>query len=136
MHRSTPNSNSYPIQIKSNEKFGSFVPYRDTDICIPFEEHNQSLDSLPKLNSVNSDPTATKSNIDFGLSSSKLPEDYNNKLLQALQGYAHAFVDPETKKIGLTNLVTAKIETYPNAVPISKYPYRMAPALCEELQKL
>ena len=130
------NSNNYPIQIKSNERFGSFTPYRDTDMCIPFDEHKQSLDSLPKLNSVNSDPTATKPDIEFDLSSSNLSEEQNSKLLQLLQGLAHAFVDPKTKKIGLTNLVSAKIETYPNAVPISKYPYRMAPALREELQKI
>ena len=41
--------------------------------------------------------------------------------------YRDCFVDPENKKLGRTDILTCKIDTYPDAAPVHKYPYRMAP---------
>ena len=50
--------------------------------------------------------------------------------------FSDCFVDPVTKKLGLTDVISCKIDTFPNSVPVHKYPYRMPPSQRDEMNKI
>ena len=130
------NGTNAPITINNGERLGSFVPCKDEDECIPFPLHDELNKYIPKIGNISRDITITKKGPIIDLSDTLLSEEEKARLIELVQEFIDCFVDPETKTIGLTDLVSAKIETYPNAVPITKYPYRMAPAMREELEKI
>ena len=57
--------------------------------------------------------------------------------MQELVNYfKDCFVDPNTKKLGYTDIVQHKIKLKPNSKPISRFPYRMSPKMRSEMDKI
>jgi len=112
------NGNSHPVHIKSNERLGSFIPCKETDECIPFSEYDTKTKQVPRINNVRSDMSFTKKDIKIDLEDAKLSQSEKTELVDLISEYSDCFADTKNKKLGLTDLITAKITTYPNAVPI------------------
>ena len=70
------------------------------------------------------------------LSKSKLTHAQKEKLRRLLYKYKECFVDASTGEIGLTDLVSCKIELKPGSIPCTKYPYRMNPSEREALTEI
>jgi len=134
------NATEQQIKINRGERIGTFTMSEDDDLCIPFpldeSEKSQSVrdDTMKYVGSVTNSDKQYDPQFDF--SGSKLNREQLGKLKRLLRKYHMCFVDPNNKQIGLTNVLTAKIETIPGAIPVKRYPYRMAPVHKEALNKI
>ena len=79
-------------------------------------------------------PSQTTPDIDWSQSQ---VQDHQKTQLQALvQEFADCFVDPVSKQLGLTDMISCTIDTYPDATPVHRYPYRMAPPQREAMDEI
>ena len=126
------NATNQPIKVNRGEKIGSFREFDQDEYCLPIDFkklHNEGTEEasekLKDLNAIIEEDKKYDPQFDF--SRSKLNKEQLGKLKRLLKRYHMCFVDPKNPKLGLTNVMTAKIETFPGAVPVCKYPYRIAP---------
>lgn len=121
---------------------GNYPSGHDPDIITPGARFHRSeiingvtvhkqIEDLPNL-TTNSDPHVPK--IDY--SCGPADEERLNTLKSLVNEFSDVFVNPDDPKIGLTPLVTGKIETLPGVSPVTKYPYRMNPHMKDELRKI
>jgi len=125
------NATDQRVQINRGEHIGLFTLSDEDDFCVPMptdtsdKSQSEINDVMKHVGSVTSDNRPYEPTFDF--SKTKLNKEQLGKLKRLLKKYHMCFVDPRNKSIGMTDVMTAKIETIPGAVPVRKYPYRMAP---------
>jgi len=134
MYNATPDT----ITINRGERLATFTLWQNDTETVQYDttkaeqlKNERYQGKLPSLTSITGN---TK--LSFDLSKSNVSESQRTQLRSLLYEYSDCFVDPQTKKLGLTDLVQAKITTFPDAVPVYKYPYRMAPSQRQELDKI
>ena len=128
------------LKINRGEKIGIFTIFQEDDYCIPFDlndnkaELPESNKKMTFINSVMEQKQLYEPNLHY--EESRLSKEELGKLKRLMSKHHKAFLDPNQKQIGVTNAIECKIETVPGAVPICKFPYRMAPAHKEVLDNL
>ena len=118
--------------INKGERIATFTTLEDESDAISSEPVYHTNDSTHLSScgiNVHREP-------DIDWSKAEVAGDDLNKLKSLVSEFSDCFVDPITKKLGLTDLTSCKIDTFPDAVPVQKYPYRMAPSHREEMNKI
>ncbi len=131
------NSRPYKIKINKGERLATFQTF-DSDIeLLPYEEHHRSeigsMTIQDQGQQVKSPPTH---HVQLDLEKSNLNGNQKEQLNSLISEFSDCFVNPATGELGLTDLTQCKIETVPGTTPVCKYPYRLAPQMREEMDKI
>ena len=132
MYNATP----FEIAINKGERLAEFMIWSDDVESIPFPLEDVKDITGPIISSLASSQYDTVPDINIDLSTADVTPEQKQQLHGLLSQFKDCFVDPVTKEIGLTDVVECKIETFPNAVPVHKYPYRMAPSHRQEIDSI
>ena len=123
------NYSSKHVYVKAGERLGTFMPWTyDTEIIKDPISHDINISNIEEA------ATPPTPNVDLSQSVVNTHEKQQLKIL--LNQYADCFVDPNTNKLGLTNLLTHKIELVPGAKAVHRLPYRASPQIREATQRL
>ena len=138
-------SNSYVI-LKKGERVATFFPMNNDK-----DDNNVNNDILPDpsqhipLNSISVETTCPSENAlngnaistpNIDLSNSNLNDAQKSKLRSLINQYSDCFVDPKNNQLGCTNLLTHKIEVFPNSKPVQRLPYRTSPHMRNEMKNI
>ena len=119
--------------INKGERLATFEHYDESDVpsldCIHADVDPIHLDSCKTTNDVHREP-------DIDWSKTEATGKDLQRLKSLVNEFPDCFVDPVTKTLGLTDLISCKIDTFPNAMPFQKYPYHMALSQREEMNKI
>ena len=130
------NGNRFPINIKRGERISTFRLWDNDTVLEPYEEDK----AAPSVNSISHNaseaPNLHKPEPEIDWSKSKVTEEQKEQLKSLVREFSDCFVDPISKKLGRTDMIECDIETVPGASPVQKYPYRLAPAMREEMEKI
>jgi hypothetical protein len=133
--------NATPLKqvINKGEKLAKFEVWDENTETFPYDPES----NVPEPKIANMSKNAgkrTSVNVDehepdIDWSKSKVNNKQKQQLKDLVKEYSDCFVNPKTKKLGLTDLISCNIETKPGTVPQHRYPYRTAPEMREKLQE-
>ena len=131
------NSCAYSVNINKGERIASFQICSGADELLPYDvtgdlcaSINTNLDAETAHKDDRVTPEMESSHLDFNVKDHhNLSDSEKGKLLELIHKYSDVFVCPPDNKIGLTDLTECRIDTVPGAVPVCKYPYRLAPKM-------
>ena len=133
------NSCRRPISINKGERI---CTYRITEPDTEYEPYDSPM-VLPQVNSISTQSDQGQRSTtsehtspvpDINWSQSEVSEEQLAELKNLIKEFSDCFVDPITKKLGLTDMVECKIDIKPGSTPVQKYPYRIAPAMRETMK--
>ena len=122
-------------KINKGERIATFQLWDDdSDVCL-YEDDSTNNQDDPQINSVQ---MANKKKVvpDIDWDQSQVNEEQKQQSKDLVSEFSDCFVVPETKMLGLTDKISCKIETVPGSKPVHKYPYRTAPPVREEMDKI
>ncbi len=146
--------------LKPNVRIATFMPYTDQVELIKYPGQDATHSShvmnvtendtnpdrtLPNINMVvdENPPTVNegakvpyKPSDDIDWSKTIATPEQKEQLKDLINEYQDCFVGGDNKKLGLTPLMTHKIEVYPGSTPVKRYPYRMSPHMRTEMDKI
>ena len=73
---------------------------------------------------------------DVDLSSSLMNPEQRQQMRNLVNELSQCFVDPSNNRIGVTDLLTHKIETYPGSKPVYRQPYRVSPEKRRQMDEI
>ena len=135
------NGTSHPQKINRGERLATFEVWDDNIEVIDYDFGRDRTDhSHPHLASCTEGPTTSKppkyTQPDIDWAKSEVNDEQRQQLKDLVNEFSDCFVDPVTKELGLTDMISCKIDTYPDAEPVHKYPYRLAPSQREEMENI
>ena len=131
-----PRNNQIPVRVynctnvsktlKANERVATYCPWPN-EVTISGEEEKVKVSEISQvMKSKRAELKPTPPKVD--LSSDLLNDEQRGRLRELVNEFADCFVHPQTNELGLTNILSHKIEIKTGAQPVHKYPYRMNPS--------
>ena len=120
-------------KIKPGDIIAMYVPQSAGDICVI----NTDAQGKPQVNETQLAYSGKLGEESVHTSDDEcvLTHEQREQLEQLIGEYSDVFVGSDNK-LGLTDVITHKIELKPDAIPYAQLPYRMPPAKREEMRKV
>ena len=127
-----------PILAAKREWIASFQIF-DTETEYLLYKHSGHIDSVGSEiqdPDKNKNSESLKHHVELNLEETELDKQEKEQLRSLVAKYSDCFVNPTDGKLGLTDLMECKIKTLPGTMPVCKYPYCLAPAMRDEMDKI